>query len=744
MGITTGQTVGMIAGGIVGGIVGGFPGAMMGMAVGGQLGLWIDPPDAPAPPVLGDLDKNSFVRSSPVPLAFGQVKAYGGVVWIGDIESDWNNEGSRKNPEWSPEMDADFAIVHCEGEIDSFLQYYINDNLAGDMEDEGYHATFTSYVGSASQSIDSTISSYQSSRSLAAINFKYSAYTVVELYIDGTILQRLPTIAAEIKAFNMEAGEDEANPIRCAYTFLTNTRWGIGLDTADFNGDPDTAGSPWKIASDFCDVSVQYTDEDDSVVNEPRFRYSHVFDARARAVDIVTDMMLTCRGIIRIKQGKIEPLIENADETPEVYFADRREGQFVAGGSSTVSRLYADFSAYPDLYWFGDEGDITISGTVYRFVIEDQTSTYIDLFDDLPVSPNSSDPFEIVKDNIKEGSFNFRNTADSDIPNKFRIEYIARKVKDENDNYENLYVWDAVEKDSEAYHVDIANQTKLKTIRLGGIKRKSQAMRMIQFFSDVSLYCGSQCTFSTGMQGYYHAVGDIIGVSHAQTGWDKKWFRIVGMEELESDEIKFDCFEYNPNVYGDAIPQVLAPLNNNPPSPYNAPDIVERLYAVQDLTENKIYLLFKRPDDNPYFVGANVHVSVGGGDWVWKDTFGYVTPSVKLDAGIDDSQTTIGYDNTTLYASFPSTGSFWIEDELITYTGVSGDPDYEFTGCTRGSNASAHTIDKYCMSKETNTPFITFEDSEVGQSWEIKLVSVTVYNLRADFATSPTDTVVIS
>ena len=92
-------------------------------------------------------------------------------------------------------------------------------------------------------------------------------------------------------------------------------------------------------------------------------------------------------------------IIENADETPEAYFADQTIDQFVAGGSSTVSRLYADFSAYPDIFWFGDEGIITISGTDYKFLVKDQTSTYVDLFDDLSVSPNASDPFEIIKDN---------------------------------------------------------------------------------------------------------------------------------------------------------------------------------------------------------------------------------------------------------------------------------------------------------------------------------------------------------
>jgi hypothetical protein len=159
---------------------------------------------------------------------------------------------------------------------------------------------------------------------------------------------------------------------------------------------------------------------------------------------------------------------------------------------------------------------------------------------------------------------------------------------------------------------------------------------------------------------------------------------------------------------------------------------------------NKIYILFKRPDNNPYFIGVNIHVSKNGGDWQWVKTIGYITPSVKLDAGIDDSQTTIGYDNSTLYSTFPSTGSFWIENELITYTGISGDPDYEFTGCTRGLSPAAHTIDQYIKLKDYYTAFITFEDYEVGQQWEIKAVSVTVHDLRANFASSPSEVITIS
>ena len=677
VGGTSGQAIGSVFGGIVGGVIGGFPGAMIGMALGGQLGRWIDPPSAPPPPALGDLGKNSYVRSTAVPLVFGQNKVHGGVIWVGELQANWHNTGSRKNPEYTPEMDIDYAVCHCEGEISYTGQYWIDNRRAEEMEDEGFFADFDSKPGSAGQSTDDKIAAWQGGMSVSGIPLKYSAYTVVDMHVENKILSSLPAIAAEIEGFNMEGGEEDANPIRALYNFLTDTRWGVGMDTDLFNGTPDTGGSPWETAADYCDESVQTIDHDGSPVSEPRFRFSNVYDTRTMAFDIITDILLTCRGILRVKQGKIEPLIENENESPEKFYTDVTE-------------------------------------------------------------------VEVLDTNIKEGSFNFKYTGFFDTSNKYRVEYIVRKVKDHEDNWRNEYIWDAVEKDAEEYYVDITQQTKLKTVRLAGIKRKSQAMRMAQFYSDFGLYNRNWCEFITDTQGYYHAIGDIIGVTHSSTGWVGKAFRIIGMEEMENHEVKLQCFEYHSAVYSDETTQVMAVEDNNPTTPYVAPDVIERFGAVQANPVNKIYILFKRPDDNPYFIGVNIHVSKNGGDWQFVKTIGYITPSVKLDAGIDDSQTTIPYDNSTVYGAFPATGSFWIDDELITYTGISDDPDYEFTGCTRGSSPTTHSVTKYCMLKDDYTDFITFEDSEVGQQWEIKAVSVTVFDLRANFSSSPSKVITIS
>ena len=81
---------------------------------------------------------------------------------------------------------------------------------------------------------------------------------------------------------------------------------------------------------------------------------------------------------------------------------------------------------------------------------------------------------------------------------------------------------------------------------------------------------------------------------------------------------------------------------------------------------------------------------------------------------------------------------------MITYSGITGDPTYTFTGCGRGGSPVAHTIDKYIMLKDDYTEFIEFESADIGQQWEIKAVSVTAFDLTADYATSPTKVITIS
>ena len=65
-----------------------------------------------------------------------------------------------------------------------------------------------------------------------------------------------------------------------------------------------------------------------------------------------------------------------------------------------------------------------------------------------------------------------------------------------------------------------------KQIRIQGIKRKSQAMRVVKWYSDYSTYLIYYCEFVTDIVGYLHKIGDIIAVSYTPLGWVNKEFRI--------------------------------------------------------------------------------------------------------------------------------------------------------------------------------------------------------------------------
>lgn len=759
-GQTPGQIGLSIVGGVIGGYFGGYPGFMVGASLGGMLGRMIDPPDAPKPPPLGDITVNTYNRNSPLSVCYGQCKVGGGVTMRdkGSIGYDKDGGDKGEDPTYTVKMSLRWAVAHCEGPIIGLAspeRFWIDDKVTvrgGDAEDGGNFG-FTFYIGEASPAVDAYWNSFYSGQ-LPPPPYKFTCYHSVSAHVHGSTFSSIPSFSAELRGFLTETGEQDANPIRVAYDWLTNARYAVGLSPDALNGDPDTVGSPWKDAADYCDALVSYTDRNGDPAQEPRFRYSNVVDAPIKGYDFLSDLMNSCRGILRYKNGLIEPLIEHGDQEAEYYYSDRVKVSFVTGGGTTASRIYADFSAYPLIYWRGAIGTITIGGETMDFGIKDQTATYIDLCVDLPSNPGSGINFTITKDNIKENSFSFKELGDNEVPNLARVEFERRQVWDVNKGeYANEYQWDAVEQEvPELYTWSSSgfrqNIKKIKTIRYSGVKRSTQAMRMVQFLADAIYFARWLCTFTTGIEGYQHAVGDIIGVTHIQAAWSNKWFRIIKMEEQEGDEIQLDCIEYNPNVYNDEVNiQDYEPnYDDQGGSSWTVPDHVERFIVVQDLVVSpgtyKFFVFFKRPDNNNYWFGAKVYVVGMYGD-EYVDSFTIPTPSVKLSASVNWSQTTIPFDASTLYGTFPASGSFYIRWEKISYSSISGN---SFIGCTRAANGygGEHNSNQYCNLYQNETPYILTDNRYAGLEITLKAVSFVSAGVSAPSNTAPTYPVWVS
>lgn len=755
--MSSGQILGSVAGAVIGGIIGNVPGAMIGASLGGLIGGWIDPPPAPEPPPAGNMSLNSYVHNAPVPLAYGQNKIYGGCLWIGDINVTMREGGSKKSPEYTPNMSLEFAIGICEGPVISFEQYWFNEHNNADPPDdmsEGMRFEPTEYLGTGSQSADPDMASYLSGTNAPATGYIYTAYFYVDAHIYGGYFNSIPNCAVDAKCLLTESGEKDANPIRCLYDFLTNERYGVCIDTALFDGDPDTVDTSWYTASAYCDEIVSYEDGDGATINEPRFRYSNIFNQRVSGFDIIKDMVQSCRAILSWSQGLLFVKIENGNETVDGYFTDEYIVELIATGSSTVDRIYFTTSISESSgFWEAAIVSFKVGERTIEEVIDLQGTDYVDVIDSLPQAPTNGTTIKLTKDNIKEGTFNWNKTSKRDKKNSVRIEFINRTWYDEEKSAEvDEYQWDVVEHEEPSIYADdpYIGQTPNESnaneiqIRLGGVKRKSQAMRMAKWYAEFNTYIDYYCEFCVDHIGYLYKIGDIIGVSHSQMGWVEKKFRIVGMEEIENDEIKFMCLEYNENIYSDDIGIVYTTGISQVKSVLDEPPDLGNFHAVQDETENRIYLLSESPSSYAWFIGTRVYYRTNPGDaYQYLTQYAELASNVKLLSAINATQTVIPFDSTTLFGSFPSAGEFWIDDELISYTSID-DINDEFEGCVRGSNASTHDATDYCWLKENTTPYFNFSAADIGQTYYLLAVAYNVVGITSDKSSGKTFEITLS
>ena len=496
-----------------------------------------------------------------------------------------------------------------------------------------------------------------------------------------------------------------------------------------------------EICNEIIDATI-YTPKEHIDLKERRFAFSQCYDQPIKFVDALNDVLDTCQGFLSIcvfDDGKYKMIVPNPSETPVHYFG-LDSAVFVSTQLSDDNYyIYGNFSAYPDNYWKGDLVYFDGMNRDWSVVIE-QTSTYIVIGDWLSTFFPDSKQFTIKKDNIKEGSFTFAEKSEIDRPNKVRIEFKNRL---------NDYIKEVAEAE-DTYRLEILGEVeKIDFYKMHGIKRATQAGRMAMRILDQWNYQRYVCGFETDLMGMTLCMGEIIGVSHATTGWNGKWFRIVAMEELMDFEVKFELEEFNPYCYHDyGVPVFQGHTFGGFPKPY-VPRNVERLEIKEDIEFNRLYFTFKAPEgDAGYFAGARVYRLVDG-DWEFMYFIHEIVSSVLLaqDVGLND--TTIYYDNDTLSGSFPAQGVIWIENELMYYHGIDT-VNHAFTNVVRGykdTDQVEHSIDEndlYIILRDDATLYYEIPESWIGTTQTFKVSASTVQYLSIDLNSSPSADITIT
>jgi len=216
---------------------------------------------------------------------------------------------------------------------------------------------------------------------------------------------------------------------------------------------------------------------------------------------------------------------------------------------------------------------------------------------------------------------------------------------------------------SDIWDIERTGERRDRILNLTGIKRRSQAQRMAQYFLNKAVHCSNACTFRVGINALQAEVGDVVAVSHDIPRWHGKLFKIVEIQEAENDELTLGCLEHNEAVYNDAVgetPHGQDTLYGTSGATGGSPTNVGRLSVYERPYENTLEVAYTRVATNDLFSGVDLYVQRGAGDFIG------VAQNMLSNAPTAYLTTTIN--TLTLVTSGPLSG--WATSDPITITGV--------------------------------------------------------------------------
>ena len=151
--------------------------------------------------------------------------------------------------------------------------------------------------------------------------FPYLAYISVSLDAEELELSGTPTITSIIEGRKVEIWDDVAgswitqysqNPAYCLFDFLTNSRYGLGIDKQYVDLD-----SFIEVAN-HCDETV-----DDGNGNQvPRFQLDYVIDSKQSSLDIIQSILGTFRAFLLYSGGELRLKADMPEAPVQSYTMD--------------------------------------------------------------------------------------------------------------------------------------------------------------------------------------------------------------------------------------------------------------------------------------------------------------------------------------------------------------------------------------------------------------------------------------
>ena len=288
---------------------------------------------------------NKSANDAPILVVYGQRKV-GGTRVLMEITGD-NNEFLH------------MVLAISEGEIGSFENIYLNDVLSTDSRFDDALNVYT-HNGSDTQAADSNlvsaVSGWTSNHQLKGTAYLYLKFE----YDQDAYASGLPTITTDIKGVKVydprtldTAWSD--NPALCIRDYLTNTRYGRGIETSLIND------ATFNAAANYCDENVTI-----GGVSKKRYTCNGVVDASQGSMDILKKLLTACRGFLIFSGGKYKLVIDKPETAGFTFSEDNIIGAWsisLGNKNNQFNRMRANFFN-PDRQWQPDIA--VVDSTVLR------------------------------------------------------------------------------------------------------------------------------------------------------------------------------------------------------------------------------------------------------------------------------------------------------------------------------------------------------------------------------------------
>ena len=324
-GFVAGAVIGYVAVGTAAAIA---VGAAVGYVVGGAVMDMLTPdmPDVGAGTQGAMTNKAS--SNDPIPIIYGERRIGATQVFV---------ETSGSDNIYLYEI-----LILGEGEIDSVTEIIVDDESLVGSKFENY-VTYTIHSGLDDQAADSNLMS-ASSGWTSNHRLRGTAYAYVRLeYDQDTFTGGIPTInfvTKGVKVYDPRTSTTawSDNPALCIRDYLTNTRYGRGLDASEID---DTS---FSSAANYCDELVDLTGLGTTV---KRYTCNGVVNTESGSIATLKALTSCCKGMLVFTAGKYKLIIDKAESAGFAFNSDNVVGGWnIRMGSkrSRYNKISADFA----------------------------------------------------------------------------------------------------------------------------------------------------------------------------------------------------------------------------------------------------------------------------------------------------------------------------------------------------------------------------------------------------------------